>query len=650
MRAERFYWPTLWILAGAVIAAHMLGAGSLRQGFWGADFYGYLPRAALATACALLATGLLLAIGRSAAIDRALLRIPEPNDVTTPGTRLRALAAVCVFFLAFWFFREGHTLLGDGGPLANDLPLGQRFHAREPLTYLIHHGFYELTHRLFRSQGGDAAEIARATVGLSSALAGALFVPVAWGLARELAGTVKPDPADAAVPTARSIVALCFLVLLAQGYIQLFFGYVENYTFSALVLGIYLLTSLRYLRGANPLALPGTALVLNVSLALSAVLLVPSFLVLLARGLATTERRWRTLRDLVVVSLVAAGITALMDSVEPGYNLASAACQVVAQALTGAGDRGESLAYMFSGVHVRDFLNAQLLIGPGAAFLFVAGVAWLVVARARPTAASVFFLVVGTVSLGAAWVTTDLGLGYPRDWDLFAPSGLAFTAAGLHGLLSAPWRGAALRRWLFLLACVCLFHTVPWVWVNTSFDRSFARFKELPLGLGRTQAVVGAYYLAHGDTLQAIPWFERSLEEYPGNNNAAYGLGMIGMNRGLYRWSAQAFWTALRSRPDKDLYRFALVNAIVRGGGRPEWARPHLDTLLMRNPREPVYWAAYGVVCLGLGERDSAASAFRRARRLAPEDSSFAPLLLRVSQPDGYVRAVRGDWPAIAGP
>jgi len=93
-------------------------------------------------------------------------------------------------------------------------------------------------------------------------------------------------------------------------------------------------------------------------------------------------------------------------------------------------------------------------------------------------------------------------------------------------------------------------------------------------------------------------------------------------------------------------YRFSLVDAIVRGGGRLEWARPHLDTLVGMSPQAPTYWAASGVVWLGQGRPDSAATAFARARLLAPAEPSLRNLMVRVRQPDGYARAVREDWPA----
>jgi hypothetical protein len=643
--ADRYYRPVLWLLLAAVVVTHVLGALALRTSLWGANLYGFLPGMALPVALLLLAAAWW--IGSRPGLDRVLGVLPRPADPATMATRLRAAAAIAGFFLLFWILREGHTLLGDGSPLTRSLPLGQRFHPYQPLTFLAHHGFYSLTHGLFSDP--DPRETARATVALSSALAGALFVPVAWALAGEVARALTPDP-DEAPAQSSVVVPIVFLILLAQGYVQLYFGYVENYTFSALTTAAYLLVSLRCLRRASPLALPGVALMLAIGLDLSCVLLVPSFLLLVGVALADAGRRRKAARDLAITGLAGMGINALLASVQPGYSVAVAAYRVVLQALFGHGDRAQSLAYMFSGGHFRDFLNEQMLIGPAGSFLFVAAIAVAVLARVRPSAGAWFLLAAGVVSLGGAWAATDLGLGYPRDWDLFAPSGIVFTTAALYGALSLPWQGTRIRSWLFLLGCVALFHTVPWIAVNASFDRSFERFKTLPLGLGRTESAVGAVYLARADTLQAIEWFQRSLDAYPANNVAAFRLGQICMRRGMYPEAGQAFSIALASRPDRADYRFALVDAVVRGAGPAEWARAHLDTLLNRSPGEPAYWACYGIVCLGQGDKERARTAFERAERLAPADSAlFGRLRSDLSRPDGYTRAVRDEWPAIAG-
>jgi tetratricopeptide (TPR) repeat protein len=627
MRVTRFLESAFWTLAVLVVVAHALGT-SHPAALWGANLYAFLPPVALTTAIVLLIAVMALAITRPGLPDRVARWEPVPPWARRLGMPLAMIA----FFAVCWRFREGHTLLGDGNPLVHDLPAGQRFHPHEPITYLIHHVFFRLAGGLFHGMS-DPTEVARATVALSSALAGALFVPVAWGIATELTRFFRGPSGEAAGDTG-TIMPLVFLVLLAQGYVQLFFGYVENYTFNALVQGVYLWTALRHLRGAAPLALPGVALAL---------------LVLATRAVMTPGARARAARDLAIVALVAFALTRLMAWIEPGYDMAAAAVGVVTQALFARGAHADALAYMFSRTHVRDFFNEQTLIGPVAAFLLVTGLLGALLARSRVTATAWFVGLAGLTSLAGAWVTTDLALGYPRDWDLFAPSALAFTVAGLWFTLSVPWRAIPLRRNLLLLGCVGLFHTAPWIAVNASFDRSFARFQTLPLGLGRMQAVVGSTYLARGDTTSAVAWFQRSLDEYPWNNVAAYSLGRVAAGQDHYEFAARAFWVAVRARPDKDLYRLALVDAIVRGGGPPAMARAQLDTLLMRSPNEPAYWAATGVVCLGLSERDRAAAAFERARRLAPEDTTYAGLAAYLAQPDGYARAVRESWPAIVG-
>jgi tetratricopeptide (TPR) repeat protein len=640
---ERFFWAALGILGALTLAAHVLGAGPLRGTLWGSDGYGFLPPAAWISAAALLAAGVGAALMLPARREGGSRARAAPPGRSALGVLLGAAALA----LLFWRFREGHTLLGDGGPLTSDLPRGQRFHPHEPLTYLIHHVVWVIARRLFEDGLRDPVEVARATVGLSSVIAGALFVPVAWALGREL---LFPPTGEARDPAPAGPTLLVFAALLAQGYVQLFFGYVENYTFSLLVTGLYLLLALRHVRGASPLALPGLALVLGIALDLSTVALAPSFLVLVGRDATAPGRRAAMVRDLAVIAAFGAGLTALLAWIEPGYRLPSAAGWIVLQALIGHGHHAESWRYMWSAEHVRDFLNEQMLIGPAAAFLLLAATLWLVLARPRLGAATVFLLVAGLVPLAGAWLTTDLSLGYARDWDLFAPSGLVFTAAGLAIACGAGWRAAPLRRWLALLVALSLVHTGSWVAVNASLDRSFARLKTLPLGLGRTEALVGAWYVAHGDTVQAVDWLRRSLDANPANSVAAYYLGSIGMARGLYPWAARAFLAALEARPDKELFRFRLVDALIRGGGRPEWAKPHLDTLLLRNPGESRYWQAAGVVWLGLGRRDSAEAAFARADRLAPGDSVTRALMLDARASDAYARAVRERWPLIAGP
>jgi tetratricopeptide (TPR) repeat protein len=645
MRVDRVYWPLFFVLTLAVVATHALGAGPFRAELWGGHFYGFLPRGVFVAGCSLLAAALLIAWRWPAWLDRGLRTLADPARSKIFRSGLGGIAGAVLFLLIFWFFRESHTMLGDGHVLAANLPQGQRFHPLEPLSLLLHHWFYLLARGLFEGGARDPADVAYSTIGLSSALAGALFVPVAWGLARELSRVAGVETSDESEEDRSAIVPLAFLLILGQGYVQLFFGYVENYTFCTLVVGFYLLTALRNLRGRAPLLVPAVTLVIALALHLSAVALAPSFAVLAAVGLARPARRRAAVRDLALAAFAFALMNLGLSRLESGYNFAGALLGVLRTLSRGTAGPGQDYP-LLSGLHLSDFLNEQLLIGPVALALYLTAAGAALVTRTWRELRVLFACAAGFGYLVACWIAGDSNLGYARNWDLLAPAGLVLSAAGLGIALHAAWRPASLRRWLFLLLCLSLFHTVPWVAVNASFDRSLARFETLPLRLGRTESAVGYWYMTHGDTTQAIAWFQRSLDENPANNIAAYSLGRIAVHRGRYRLAVDAFRAAVQSRPGLDAYRLSLVDAIVRGGGEVASAKPHVDTLLMANPQEPVYWAAYGVVCLGMGLRDSASIAFQRARRLAPQSEVLQALEAR-ARAEGYLRAVQEDWPKL---
>ncbi|MBI5710874.1 MAG: tetratricopeptide repeat protein [Candidatus Eisenbacteria bacterium] len=688
----------LLALAALVALLHALGAGPLRATLWGAHFYGFLPAWALPAGLALLAAGAALAL--SGALDRAIALLPDPGGWSAPRRAAGATLLAAGSGTLFWLLRVRHTFLGDGNPLSANLARGERFHPHEPLTVLLHHQVYVLARGLFAAPGREPAEVAWDTVALGSVVAGALFVLVAWLLAAELvrAGRASQPASGRAGPAGgaregRAPTALAFLVLLAQGYVLLFFGYVENYTFQALAVALYLLVALRFLRGAAPLLAPAGVLVLGVCLDLSSVILAPSLLVLAAHGFVR-HRAGATLRDLALGAALAAGAGAALAALGGGYSLPGTLRDMLQLAARGHGAQAFEPGYLLSWIHLRDFANEQLLIGPLAALLFVPAALAAAPALARRAAAdgrpattstagttgtgagrraepvdartaaepaaepaaatsaarwtAVFFAAAALAALGAAWLTGDLNLGYPRDWDLFAPFAIVYTAAGLWVLLASVERATVAARLLALALAVSLFHTVPWVAVNASFTRSFARLQVLPLGLGRAEVEVGYWYMTHGDVAEAKRWMGRALEANPANNAAHYSLGLMALEERRYDDATRSLWTALRLRPDKDEYRLRLADALVRSG-RPQWARPELDTLTVRTPGDARVWGALGFVRLVLGDGPGAREAPARAGARAPGEPAYRDALATLAAGDtlAAARALREGWDRI---
>ena len=639
MKTLWFYWGVAGALVAATVVTHIVGATQFPD-WWGAHFYRFLPRPALWVGCALVALGSLAAWRAPAWLDRTLARLLKWG----PGRSVwwwRAGGALLALYL-LWTFRERHTFLGDGNPLTQNLPRGQRFHPDEPLALILHHAFYQLTHRFFEIPGKDPADVARDTVGLSSVIAGALFVPVAWGLSRDIAQAhARVTEPECRGDSSESV--LLFLVLVAQGYVQLFFGYVENYTVYLLVLAGFVLAALRCLAGRAPLLLPGALLIVALALHLSAAVLLPSFGVLMGYAATRPARRLAVARDLGLCACLFALVHFALASFHPGYSWGGMLLSLPSAA-TSSGS-----SYGFSPPNLFDVLNQQMLTGPMGVFLFLPAVGAGVIGGAHRNPRNVFLITLGAGYLVASFIAGDSNLGVARNWDLLAPAGFVFTLAAMDLATQASWQPAELRRWLFILAMISAFHTVPWIAVNASFDRALDRFKTLPLGRGRTQAVVGSWYLVRGQEREAVLWFRRALDENPGNNLAAFELGRIAMRHDDYEFACRAFYAALRVRPSMEQYRLAFADALVRSG-HLQWARPELDTLLTRNPREPAYWAASSIVWLGLGERDSSAAALEQADRLVPGDSTLAALRLHLAGQGGYAQAVKQDWPAVTVP
>jgi len=620
------------VLVLAAIAAEIAGGTWLRAGWWGVDAWAFLPKPAFALGLALVAAGLLAAWRAPAALDRRLAGLLG-GAPPLPGWAGRALAGALAG-VVFWIFREGHTLLGDGNALVRNIPAGQSFHPDEPLAVWLHHVFYGATSGWFAAAGRGTAEVAHLTIGLSSVLCGALFVPIAWATAGDL---LRREKAAGGADGAAHVLA--FAVLAGQGALQLYFGYVENYTFLALALAAYALASLRAMEGRAPLLLPAALLVFALALHLSAAVVAPSFLVVAARALRAPGRRLAALRDLALAAVLFAATHFALARLHPGYDWTAMLLAL------GRRTTDSTTSYGFHRFTFAQFMNQQVLIGPLGLFLLAPAAVAALVSRQWRDGRSVYLAAFFPGYVAASFIAGDSNLGVARNWDLLAPAGFVFTLAALGFALRADWEASARRRWLFVLALATLFHTVPWIALNTSAARTIERYKVLPLGLGRAQVMVGDWYYGRGQEDEAIEWYRRALDENPLQNHAHSQLGRIAMHRGRYDVAELAFRSALRSRPTMALYRFQLVDALVREG-RLAPARGELDTLLVLAPDIAGYRAVSALLWAALGERPRAEADLEAASRLAPGDS-LAAALRRAVESDTARAALRGWWPRL---
>ena len=432
-------------LVGLSLAAPLLRE-EMAWGLWPAV---YLPlgwRWTLAAVAALLALfGDRIPTGRLRAV-----RIGSPR-----ARWLLALASAVPFYL----FRIQHLRWGDAYILIHAIPHPQvslTYTWQAPLDLFIHAKAWALGNWLFGWP--DPTPV----YWIVSTAAGVIFMWVLLGLASWLGR----DRAERVI----------LLGLIASlGLIQLFFGYIENYSLMAVGVLIYIWLALRAVRGEVALIWPATALALTHAFHPSTIVLAPSLLYLtwqIWRQPSRSAGAWRLITQIALpYLLVFTGVVAFMTA--GGHGLAA----LLGADAPGGGDRNWFVPLfqtstrwehytMFSLGHLADIVNEHLLVAPVVWPGLLLAVTF--VRRRLPWRDPAFRLLLLVASLYTlltiAW---NVDYGGQRDWDLFAPA--ALPAAILLGYVLAralPER-RALRAAGWALIAAQLFHTALWVYQNT---------------------------------------------------------------------------------------------------------------------------------------------------------------------------------------
>lgn len=588
-RSERYYRITFIIFFTISVILQVAALGPLRETFWGYHLYAFVP-----PALAFLSWGLLgvvaflwLRLDRGAAtsLQTSHKRIFHPALVVV----LVAVVAATIFTT----LRSQQRLLGDALPLTVDLPAGEDFHPRQPFMMRLQHVLYKNLGGTFRGEGVSDEDVAFRVVATGSIVAGVIFVFIVFVLCRRIIGTSG---------TTKRTCFLATLLLLTQGYVLLFFGYVENYTIYLLLIGVYLLTALLHLGRRIPLSVVTLVFLVTMGTHLSTFALIPSYLFLVGWGLYRRERR----KDAIVGIAVFVGgwfaLDAILRTMSAEFSLWTGLVDITGIARRSQGG-GAGLSYMFSWTHIRDFWNEHYLIGPLAAFLFVPAFIHAAATRRLREPIAIFLSLAALSYLAGSWATSEPLLGYARDWDLFAPAGVCYSAAGVYFLTSHVRGTRRVNRLLLVCIVFSALHLAPWVWITHSPARTLERFKTLPLGNGRTEVAVGNFYLRQNDQEEALRWFQKALTVNPSNSNAYAYLGQLHAERGRHDRAAEMLSRSVALRPDKVIFRNNYVLALLELE-RYEEALTELAWLVEAQPGHLEYWRSFGFVLEKLGRTD----------------------------------------------
>ena len=379
--------------------------------------------------------------------------------------------AAALLVAAFFAFPIVHTRWGDAYLIARTIawpdPALRLTHSwQAPLDVWLHSRAWLLAQPYVEWQ--DAMPLYR----LLSPLAGAVYLAALLLLCR-----------DARLAPPR----LTFGLLASLGLIQLFFGYVENYSFAAAGVLVYLWLGLEAARGKRPLWQAATALALTNATHPSTIVLAPSLLVL---GWESTQAARaagnKPARQIVyqvigqIAAPIAAGLALTLIIMESGGHGITA---LLTTDRPGGGD-GRWLVplwatetkwehyTMFSWPHLRDFLNEQLLVAPvvlpSLVTLFLARIARRTTGPAQRDSRSArrFLVAAWLFYLLFVWLWNP-DYGGQRDWDLFSLVAIPQTLLLVHLLPRSFARPRYLAMAALPLIAVQAMHTVAWIYQNT---------------------------------------------------------------------------------------------------------------------------------------------------------------------------------------
>jgi hypothetical protein len=422
-------------------------------------------------------TSLPIWLGFSLAMMVGSLLLPAWNDQvqyllrafwqTLPGKdhpqRWFLLLALCALPL-FWLGRIQHLGWGDAQILVIGLsdvePVIYNWQA--PFTVFLHQRVWSLfAQPLF----GWPVETVYAVI---SVICGGFFVYFLLNLAYDLGRTTLERITIAAL-------------VLTTGSMQLFFGYVENYTLISVGLILCLWLGVRTLRHQAPLWQPALALALTNACHPSTVVLWPAVIYLGWRRLRI-EEPGRVFLNLTLPAFILGNtVLTLMEAGDHGLT------SFLGDDRPGGSDhiwfvplfntRTEWERYtMFSPAHLLDWANEQFLISVFGLAILVIGL-WLFARasqnRQLTTEDRTIISFLGIASffyLLLTWVW-NADYGIRKDWDLFAPSAFVYTLlAGfvLVRLLKGQDKKSerALAQAALFMTAVAALHTATWLVSN----------------------------------------------------------------------------------------------------------------------------------------------------------------------------------------
>lgn len=600
------------LLVGAFLGLHLILAYWRPAGLWGADMLAYYGIGAQ-VAFAGLSTVLLVPHSRRWLLD-VFARVGDRFERGRHASVVTTLSVVVGAGLLFVAFSSAVHLLGDGYLYIRELDEGiwQRGPRtdRAPLTFFL----VRRLHDLGRGVWGDG----ESTYRLYSYLSGVLFVLVVLWVSRKL-GRSRVE---------RVVLAA---ILLSGGFVQVFFGYVENYALHLVLLLLYLALGVRAIDHRRFPWAPAVVLGVLLALHLAFLSVLPSLAVLVFLC-SKVERPWRDAATwgsavaLPAAAMVLAGAGLLAIGFDP---LTYFKQDQASHLLPFFSEPGFRQHYrVFSWEHLRDLVNLLLLVALPAALVLIIRARWR-----RFVKPEIAFSLIASLGVGLFAAVVNPEIGVFRDWDVLSTGAVPLALASALLLARNGLPANVLAEAGIIVCGAAVLHTAGWVGVNASENRAAARFEaalETATLSGHALSYgwesLGSYYFSIGRKEEAKAAYDHATKFASGNPRHWLSLGAILLDSGDTEGAMEQFQKALSMDPGRSDVHNKIGEVHVRRNELPQ-ARESFVRALELDPRNAEAVFNLGTVDMQTKRYADAAREFQRAIELNPKfPEAFANL------------------------
>ncbi len=587
------------IIAAVFLGLHVLPLFWLSGPFWGVDFLVYMP---VPVQGAFILLSILLFIPEFRRQARAWVRC-LPLSLWGRGRRvwITRILILLIALAAFVTLSSARHFLGDGYLLIQKLKSeALQDRPRAPLTFTVIRTLY--------SAGAPFWETAENTYRIYSYISGILYVLIAFVAASAIGKTTRD----------KSIV-LAFL--LTAGYMQLFFGYAENYALYMPGLLLYLLLGVRTLEDRMPLYAP--ALLLGVLLALHQAFVVfgPSLFYLAYHDF---NKRRGVVRDWKnsVITIAALGCVPLSTTICLG--LAGIGFEAYMSRMGGRdfqtlleepGIRAQY--YTLSFAHAVDFFNQQILAAPAACMAcFLLRKKELCHQRflAICTVVTLFFTFLASTEIGAF-----------RDWDIFSLPALPFTLWAAAAIVRCGRYRQSGSQGALVICGVAALHTTLWIGVNANAVAAETRFVHHLNRLTGMASVngwltLGEFHRGQNNIAEALHAYRRSIDADPTNPNRWMTVGIVYREIGRPATAVEYYEKAVELQPDLPV-PYMNLGAAYNDMGQFDRAIEFTTRAIVLDPDLATAHSNLGAMYRKTGQFDKAIEHLERASELQPRDA-----------------------------